>query len=151
MIHRIALACLLLTLCAHASGQGIFRWTDEHGRTVFSDRPPPSAEDSERVRVFAGRPDQVPAYRVRIAAERFPVVIYTSIDCATPCDMARQLLQSRGIPFDERSIATEDELLAFRDLFEGTDIVPAATVGPRKLKGFEPGAWNRLLDNAGYP
>ncbi len=148
---RLLLACLLLALCAQASAQGIYRWTDDQGRTVFSDRPPPTAESAERVRVFAGRPDQVPAYRIRMVAQGFPVVLYTSSDCAAPCDMARELLLARDIPFTERMIATEDDVRAFRELFDGVDIVPAATVGPRKLMGFEPAAWNGLLDRAGYP
>ena len=150
-LHRAALLFLLFAACAHASAQGIYRWTDEQGRTVFSDRPPPTAEDSERVRVYAGRPDPTPSFRVRVAAERFPVVLYTSNDCAAPCDMARELLRGREVPFDERTISTEDELLAFRERFDGSDVVPSATVGPRKLIGFERDSWSRLLDNAGYP
>ncbi len=151
ILPRFAIACCLLVACAHVAAQGVYRWTDERGQTVFSDRPPPAIEDAERVRVFAGRPEPVPAYSVRIAAERYPVVLYTGLDCGAPCDSAMQLLRGRGVPFEERMVSTETELSVFRERFEGSDVVPAATVGSRTLIGFEPGAWNRLLDNAGYP
>ena len=41
---------------------------------------------------------------------RFPVTLYTSTNCA-PCGAGRTLLASRGIPFSERTVATNDSTM----------------------------------------
>ena len=80
---------------------------------------------------------------------RFPVTLYTSSDCA-PCDSARQLLQSRGIPYAERLVQTEADAAALQKL-SGQNSLPFATVGKQFLSGFSSSEWTQYLDAAGYP
>jgi hypothetical protein len=92
------------------------------------------------------------SYEAQKAAQDFPVTLFTSTDCKAECDNARAFLRKRGIPFSENPIATPDDVAAFKKRF-GVDSVflPSMTVGNQKQQGFEEGAWNSLLDSAGYP
>ena len=154
-LPRLAGAALLAAAlgfgAATANAETVYHWIDERGVKVFSDRPPPSTVEHEVRRVGSRPADQVPAFSVRRAAANFPVALYTTDDCGTPCDQARALLQQRGIPFTEHVVDTEEDLEAFREVFGPPDEVPAATVGPRQLRNFQESAWHALLDNVGYP
>lgn len=148
----LAVLGVLSGMAPPALAETVYHWTDDQGNPVFSDRPPPpSVRQYEQRRVFSSRPEAVPAYSVRQVAASFPVTLYTAEECGAPCDEARRLLSGRGIPFEERIVTSEEDLEAFRALFGPPDEVPAATVGPRQLRGLETGAWSRLLDTVGYP
>ncbi|HVL59535.1 MAG TPA: glutaredoxin family protein, partial [Burkholderiaceae bacterium] len=79
-----------------------------------------------------------------------PVVLYTTRDCQ-PCSQARSHLFKRGIPFAEKVVATRDDADAYRALGFGDLSFPAVSIGRQRSSGFEAGAWDRLLDTAGYP
>jgi len=144
----VALVAVSGTLAA----QSAYRWVDEQGRVHYSDQPPPPrARQVEEKRLSAPRPDPTPAYTVSKAAADFPVTLYSAESCAELCARARALLAARGIPYIERIVKTEEDLAAYRQVFGQPDEVPAATVGRKPLRGFEAGAWNHLLDEAGYP
>ena len=123
---------------------------DAQGRVFYSDKPPPSdAREADRLR-FNTRPGEEPLpYAVREAAKNFPVTLYSG-DCGEPCNVARNLLDARGVPFvfkDGGETAVQEEL---KKLSGGTG-VPVLQVGRTLLKGFEAGQWNSTLDAAGYP
>lgn len=150
---------LLLCVCLAAglaTGSGAqsetYRWVDEHGRVNYSDRPPPPGVRQVEEKRFASEPaDTVDSYTVRRAAADFPLVLYTSDNCGDPCTLARDLLNRRGAPYTETKIATQADLAAFRERVGMPDTVPTLIVGSRPLRSFEAGAWNRALDEAGYP
>ena len=151
MIPRILLLLLVFPLTA---ASGVYRWQDKDGKVHYSDRPPPpdivKVEEKKlgsNVIDTAGLP-----YAVQKAAKDFPATLYVGTDCAQPCGLARALLNKRGVPFSEVSLTTEEAAAAFRKRAgEGPLMVPSLTVGAHVLRGFEDGAWNRLLDEAGYP
>lgn len=149
--RALVLALATAAFAGGASATKIYQWTDEQGRVQYSDRPPPINTPAQEKRVFSGSPDDTPGYVVRRASEDFPVTLYTSADCGTPCDNARDLLKGRGVPFTEKVLATADDGKAFETVFGTAPLVPAATVGRQQLKGFSAGSWNSLLDLAGYP
>ena len=97
----------------------------------------------------ASLPATAPA-SLKQAATQFPVVLYTGADCA-PCTTARDHLIRRGIPFSERRLGSAADVDAFRKLGFAEMTVPAFSVGREKQTGYERGAWDRLLDAAGYP
>jgi glutaredoxin len=82
-------------------------------------------------------------------ANRYPVTLYTGANCA-PCTTGRQMLQQRGVPFVERTIATEEDLAAL-DRLSGGRTIPALTVGAQPLRGYNATDWANYLDVAGYP
>ncbi|HEX5803651.1 MAG TPA: glutaredoxin family protein [Azospira sp.] len=145
-------AALLAPLLSQA--QTTYRWVDPGtGRTVFSDTPPPAGarQTSKREGPEAGDERQQ-SYAVRSAAEKFPVVLYTSPDCKEHCDQARDLLNRRGVPFQERMVqGGTPELEELKKLTGGEAFVPVIVVGRQPLKGFQQNDWNGALDSAGYP
>ena len=144
---------LVLALAAGAvvAQQQLYRWTDQKGRLNVADTPPPpGAKDVHQWRVIASSAAEGGSepYALRQARKESPVTLYTAADC-DPCNDARKLLNSRGIPFKEVSV-TEKEV---NDLVKlaGSASVPVIVVGNATQKGFEGSAYHRLLDDAGYP
>ncbi|KAF1028935.1 glutaredoxin family protein [Delftia tsuruhatensis] len=147
----LALACLAAALPAAA--QQVYRIVGPDGKVTFSDRPAQSAQQqaAPAAQAVAGAPDSNAGlpYALRQIASRFPVTLYSSSDC-TPCDSARQLLQSRGIPYAERLVQTEADAAALNKL-SGQTGLPFATIGKQFLTGFSSSEWTQYLDAAGYP
>lgn len=147
----LAVLILLLT-AAGAQAQTTYRWVDpSSGRTVISDKPPP--EGARQVVTRKGEESNTPTvpYATRQAAEKFPVVLYSAANCADNCKNARELLNRRGIPFEEKMVQSNEDIDNMKALFGGEATVPSVLIGKQGTRGFEAGAWNNLLDLAGYP
>jgi glutaredoxin len=149
---RAAALAALLALAA-AGVQAQYKWTDATGRTVYGDNPPRDARNIQRIdaRGASGDADAMAAlpFEVRRAAQQFPVVLYTTADCA-PCDAGRQLLRARGVPYGERIVLSKEDSEQLTKLGYG-DRLPVLTVGRQVQKEFETTAWHGALDAAGYP
>jgi len=144
-----AAACTLLALAAQA--QQIYRSVGPDGKVTFSDRAPATGTDATRIgsgQRTSGSNDTLP-YPLRQIAARFPVTLYTGSDCA-PCNSARNLLINRGIPFTERTVASNEDIDALRRL-SGDASLPFGSIGGQQLKGFSDSEWSQYLDAAGYP
>ena len=131
----------------------VYRIVGPDGKVTFSDRPPVDAravpaQTVPALRVIGTGTASLPA-EVRAAAQRFPVTLYTGADC-NPCLSARSFLLSRGVPFTERTIITQDDVQAFQRLSGGTSM-PFATIGGQHIRGFSDAEWGQYLDAAGYP
>lgn len=159
-MHRLPqpVALLLLILATAGPALAQYKVIGPDGRVTYTDRPPNDpaqrvlpirksgavAGGSEAAAGTAGLPQLL-----RQPVARFPVVLVTGSDC-TPCDAARQALQQRGIPFSERSVATDDDHQALQRL-SGALTVPALAVGSQVLRGWLESDWQNTLDLAGYP
>ncbi|GAB3495945.1 hypothetical protein GCM10027399_18480 [Curvibacter fontanus] len=149
----LAAAAVLALLPVLASTQGIYRIVGPDGRVTFSDKPPTSSEKATALSPSGrssenGAAGELP-FELREAMNRYPVTLYSGKNCE-PCNAARNLLNSRGIPHTERTVTTSQDVEALRRLgIEAT--VPTATIGGQRLKGFSEGEWNDFLDAAGYP
>ncbi|TMI37831.1 MAG: DUF4124 domain-containing protein, partial [Betaproteobacteria bacterium] len=100
---RIGVVLVLALAAGAAAAQQLYRWTDEKGRLHVADTPPPpGAKDVHRWRVTASSAAEGGSepYALRQARKESPVTLYTAADCE-PCNDARKLLNSRGIPFKE--------------------------------------------------
>jgi glutaredoxin len=149
-MRRVIFAVLLGTACA-ASAQ-LYRWTDEKGRTHLTDRPPPPNAKNVQQRSAETTPSAAATnlpYSVQLAAKNYPVTLYTAPDCA-PCGTARALLNQRGVPFHEVSVTGQAASEQLRKAVGGLS-VPSLVVGTSTQKGFEKGAYDSMLDDAGYP
>ncbi|CAC9683568.1 glutaredoxin domain-containing protein [Delftia tsuruhatensis] len=154
-VLRPLMPCIALALIATAlpaGAQQVYRIVGPDGKVTFSDRPAQSAQQQAAPAVqAAGAADgnaSLP-YSLRQITARFPVTLYTSSDCA-PCDSARQLLQSRGIPFSERLVQTEADATALQKI-SGKNSLPFGTIGKQFIDGFSASEWTQYLDAAGYP
>lgn len=154
-LHRlgaqVAGACLLL-VAAGAMAQSVYRQVDKNGKVTFSDRAP--AASTEPASGATGSPTS-PAntgglpYELRQVVQRYPVMLYTRDDCS-PCAMARTMLVTRGVPFDERSVKSNEDIEAFQRL-SSQRTMPLLTIGAQQLNGFSDTEWSQYLDAAGYP
>jgi glutaredoxin len=147
MRHLLILCLALSSTCTLAE---TYRWVDPGGRTVISDTPPPGrAHSVAKTGIDKENTDGLP-YAVKKAAENFPVTLYTSADCVGQCKDARNLLNLRGVPFTEKMVQNPEDVDELKKLV-GDAYVPALKVGKQSFRGFEAGAYNNLLDLAGYP
>lgn len=148
---RLGCAGALALCCALASAQ-TWRWTDPAtGLTMYGDLPPPGkVKNLVRINRSGTAPEsQGESYATRMAAQKYPVTLYTGVECE-PCNSARQLLGKRGVPFTERSVQTETEKAELK-LLIGDTYVPTLRVGSQRVRGFDASAYDNLLDLAGYP
>jgi glutaredoxin len=145
----------LVLACVALPSHALFKVVAPDGSITYTDRPPPAAIG--RPVPLGSRPTAVdPAaalaslpLELRQLAQRFPVTLYTSNDCA-PCESARRLLQGRGVPYSERSVGNEDDAEALNRLTGGRS-VPTVMIGTQALRGYADGDWHSYLDAAGYP
>lgn len=149
-MHRLTGLALLLA-AAGAMAQPIYRNVDKNGKVTFSDRAPtastePAAGPQAGVTTpaNAGLP-----YELRQVAQRYPVTLYTGEEC-TPCNAARTLLTTRGIPFEERTVKSNEDIEAFKRM-SSQNSLPLLTIGSQQLKGYADAEWSQYLDAAGYP
>jgi glutaredoxin len=152
--HRLAAGASVLALTAiwTAPAQAQYKVVAADGSVTYTDRP--RADASARVTnlAYGGAAQPVEAalpLELRQAAQRYPVTLYTGNNCL-PCDNGRQLLQQRGIPYAEKRVTTEDDVVALERAVGGRT-VPALTIGTQALRGLSEGDWTAYLDAAAYP
>ncbi|SCK58641.1 Glutaredoxin [Variovorax sp. HW608] len=151
MKHHSAIAGLALLLVATSSfAQAVYRQVDKDGRVSFSDQPPTASSQPATPRAgnTVGSAAGLP-YELRQVAQRYPVTLYTGEECG-PCGAARSLLTTRGVPFSERTVKSNEDIAALQRL-SGQIGVPLLTIGSQQLKGFSDSEWSQYLDAAGYP
>lgn len=150
-MKRIVLLALGVAFCSAALAQ--YKWIGADGRVAYGDNPPRDARDVQRIGAASGDREADPlrgaGYETRTAAANFPVVLYAAENCA-PCDAARAHLTRRGIPFAERRVAGAADLAEFKRMALG-DGVPVVAIGRVRQSGFNAGALDAALDDAGYP
>lgn len=144
--------CSLLSTAAQA--QQLYRIVGADGKITFSDQPP---APSSNAKVSAGSSatggvvsnTAALPFELRQVASKYPVTLYTGDNCA-PCASARSMLLSRGIPFSEKTVNTNDDGQALQRL-SGDNSLPFATIGGQQLKGYADVEWTQYLTAAGYP
>jgi glutaredoxin len=148
LVLRLA-SVILLTWSCCAVAQ-LYRWTDESGRTHFTDTPPPpSARNVQKKAVPAAPAAAAEPFALQQARKNYPVTLYTAPGCDI-CGDARELLNARGIPFAEISVTQNTQIEELKKV-AGSNTVPALLVGVNPLKGFDAATYHQVLDAAGYP
>jgi glutaredoxin len=156
MTLRLILGLVLTCVAAAVAAQQMYRWTDESGRVHITDTPPPPGATNVRALKPGGGPPSPEAaaapgsFALQRAIKEFPVTLYTAPNCAEPCVGARELLNKRGVPFRETQVIDDDSAADLKKV-SGGDQVPVLKVGTSIYKGFHGGAYDSLLDSAGYP
>ncbi len=151
-LRMAALGLVLGLVSFSALAQGVYRIVGPDGRVSYSDQPPPAANArpvaSGASGAAGGANAQLP-FELRQVVSRYPVVLYTSAECA-PCNSGRNLLNARGIPYSEKTITTNEDAEALKRL-SGQASLPVVTIGSQQIKGYSDGEWTQFLDAAGYP
>lgn len=156
MSHRLpALSALLITLAAAPLAMAQYKVIGPDGKVTYTDRPPTSPQAQVQMLSPNGSVGSAGAdlaalpAALRQPASRYPVTLYAGRNCA-PCDVGRDLLVQRGIPFAEKRIDTNADLDAYVK-FSGGRTLPLLTVGSQQIKSGSLSDWNSYLDAAGYP
>ena len=137
-------------LCAASAQAQLYKSVGPDGRITYSDAPPAAARRVEQKSLGGGASDtsNLP-YALAEAVKASPVTLYSGAKCQ-PCDDGRTLLKNRGIPFTEKTVNTNDDVIKLRQA--GSDgQLPLLLVGRSKHSGYEAGAWGNALTAAGYP
>ncbi|MDO9063572.1 MAG: glutaredoxin family protein [Sulfuricella sp.] len=146
--------CILCMFAVYsAQSASLYRWVDTDGKVHYTEQPPPPSAARKVEAKTIGTPPaddgQLP-YASRLAAKNFPVTLYNS-ECGEACTKAREHLAKRGVPFNEKDAGTPEVQAELKKLIGALE-VPVLAVGTvTRLKGYEAGAWNAALDEAGYP
>jgi len=129
-----------------------YRWTDQKGQVHYTDTPPPPSAKDVRKKGAAAPKAGTPTvpYNLENAQKEFPVTLYTHPTCTDTCQFARDVLNRRGVPFNEVVVATNKALEDLKTL-SGNNHVPVLTVGTRVEKEASEAAYNAALDAGGYP
>src|SRR5690606_29212363 len=127
-VRSLPLAALLFAAAAHAQ----YKIVGPDGRVTYTDRPPASVPAERVVPMSRSGAEEASAdaalpLELRQVASRYPVTLYTAVNCA-PCDTGRQLLSQRGIPYAERTVSTTEDTQALERLSGGRE-VPVLTIG----------------------
>jgi glutaredoxin len=150
------LAALLALAAAALPAAALYKVVNPDGTVTYTDRPP--VDNSSRITPMSrtGRPAPNAAAPesslpggLRETAQRWPVTLYTAVECSA-CEPSRQWLAQRGIPYAEKRVLTEEDALALERIVGGRT-VPSLSIGAQPLRGFSEADWAAYLDVAGYP
>ena len=144
----IMLALLTLSSPSHA----LYKVVGPDGKITYTDVQPSPGKTGK---VTPIGPNTAPQNEVSLPLElrqpaaRYPVTLYVTNACE-PCNTGRQFLRQRGVPFNERTIATTEDVDALQRLTGGRE-APALTIGAQTVRGLSQDIWTSYLDAAGYP
>ncbi|MGI4849294.1 MAG: DUF4124 domain-containing protein [Janthinobacterium lividum] len=146
------LVSLVMLCCVGSAHAQLYKWIGVDGKVTYSDVPPPvTAKQVERKAISnTGDTDtsDLP-FDLASAVKASPVTLYTSPKCS-PCQQARALLVTRGVPFTEKTVSSNDDIEKLRQV-SGDAQLPFLQVGSGKQQGFASDAWTGMLTAAGYP
>ncbi len=148
----IAAYALFSWAAAFSYAQPVYRIVGPEGKVTFSDKPPvePQAKvTSGAAASGSGVASASLPFELRQVAQKYPVTLYTGDNCS-PCQSAKTMLMSRGVPFTEKTVNTNDDSQALQRL-SGDNTLPFATIGGQQLKGYSDSEWTQFLNAAGYP
>jgi glutaredoxin len=144
----VGLALLLSISSITSASAQVYKWTDSKGVVHYSDTPV-----SSQSAVIGAGPAAPPSlalpYELAEAARKFPVTLYSASTCAA-CDQGRSLLKGRGVPFVEKTVASDADAAKLKEAGSNGQL-PLLVVGRGKLVGFQAEDWHAALTAAAYP
>lgn len=142
---------LVILSCAMTAQAQMYKWVGPDGKVTYSDAPPPSSvKQVEMKSLSVGGPSTAGLpYELAEAVKNSPVKLYTMAKCLS-CDDGRKLLNTRGIPFTEKTVSTNQDIEQLRQI-SSSDKLPLLIIGRNKESGYSVSNWNTALTSAGYP
>ncbi len=147
----VTVGCVLIfsfsTMTASAAVT-VLECVDDTGQVSYRDKCPPGSTKAGD-KVLLGVSAKKARSASEIAADN-PVVVYSVPNC-DPCDLVRNVLTTRGVPFNEKNV--QDDAVVQTELKGRTgDLnVPAVLIGATVLTGYNRAALDSALSQAGYP
>ena len=131
----------------------IYRIENSSGNVLFSDRLPTNPNEGKVISTGTGAQSVAASanlpFELKQVVAKYPVTLYSAKECS-PCDSARALLTTRGVPFAERTISSAEDSEQLKRL-SGETALPFLTIGSQRVKGFSSSDLTQYLDAAGYP
>lgn len=151
MHHRSSLLLLSLLFSASVVQAQTYKSVGADGKVTYSDTPAAKAGKVEEKNLpKTSATTQLP-FELAEAVRKHPVTLYTARDCSG-CDMARNALTARGVPYTEKTVETNEDIARLKQVSSNQNQkLPLLVVGTLKETGFEQEAWNKTLTAAGYP
>ena len=157
LLQVLAFAAACVAAATLPAAAQVFKWTGPDGSVHYGDRPPEDAAKRELkigVQSFGGpaevdtwtrvlkRPPAVDTSRPGSAA----ITMFSTSWCPH-CKRAKAYFAQKGVSYREVDIEASD---SGRREFEeyGGKGVPLIIVGERRMRGFDPGAMDRMLASA---
>lgn len=141
---------LLFLLISSATHAQMYKWVGADGQKNYSDIPPPkTAIHTETKAISVAEKSVTLPYVLEQASKNMPVTLYSADKVAQSAD-ARTFLIKNGIPFSEKTVATNEDIDKLRQI-SGAAQVPVLFIGRSKLTGFNASEWRTTLTEAGYP
>ena len=150
MISRILCALIFIMLNISAQAQ-VYKWVDADGKVTYSDVPPPKTAVKVETKSFSSSdtPNVALPFELAQAVKNMPVVLYTGDNCI-PCNDGRTFLKQNGIPFSEKTVATNADQEKLHAI-SGANQLPFILIGRSKMTGYSFSEWRNSLSLAGYP
>lgn len=143
-IPGIVLAALFAAGVAAQDGK-LYKWVDENGNVTYQDTPPPGS--GGQVETIAD-----PGTTTDAGVEMPDVdVTFYAIEVCDACDLVRNLLQERSIPFQEKNAEGSREVQTELKKVAGALSVPVVQIGDQVLKGYNRDLLLNELEEAGFP
>jgi glutaredoxin len=130
----------------------LYKVVGPDGKVTYTDVPPSPGKTGKVTPLGSAASSQNEVslpLELRQAVARYPVTLFVTNACE-PCITGRQFLRQRGVPFNERSITTTEDVDALQRLTGGRE-APALTIGSQTVRGLSQDIWTSYLDAAGYP
>ena len=139
---------LLLVSLSVSAAVTVVECVDGDGNSSFRDKCLPGTTKKADKKLL-GVSTKKEATAADIAAAN-PVILY-SVPACDACDLMRNVLTTRNIPFNEKNVqdnvANQQEMKAKT----GALTVPALTVGSTVVTGYSRSAVDNALNQVGYP
>lgn len=148
-IVTVALTIAGALIATGAQAGKLYKWVDADGKVSYQDKAPP-ADDGKVEQKDLGKEKTAKPERLDELAERVPVVLYAVPKCS-PCDLARNYLKARGVPFADKDASADTAVQAELRKRAGSLSVPTIAVGEKVITEFSQAWLESELNQAGYP
>ena len=124
---------------------------DENGDSSFRDRCPPGMTERSKQEYRERAEDEESGPDTAAVAREHPVVLFVAPNC-NACDLVRNVLETRSIPYAEKDASTDPAVQAeLAAVTEGPLTVPTVTIGELKFSGYNKIELDSALSNVGFP
>jgi glutaredoxin len=150
LVANAAILVALLTL--NTASHALYKVVGPDGKVTYTDVQPSPGKTGKVTPIGSSTAPQSEVslpVELRQPVARYPVTLFVTNACE-PCNTGRQFLRQRGVPFNERTIATTEDVDALQRLTGGRE-APALTIGAQTVRGLSEEIWTSYLDAAGYP
>lgn len=126
---------------------------NKRGESTFAERCPPGStvKSEKQLRGITKRDTGDAEVSIASIAREHPVTLFAVADCEA-CNLVKNQLQARDIPFTEINVTGDQEKFKqLTDVTGGSATVPTLTIDDKVLSGHNAASLDSALNDAGYP